>query len=512
MCRVASSSATSLWDRPESGRALEVGALEGPVISRRHYTHNTGTGHAMTAITGDGTDTGAGSAPSVAVGWLAVVAACLSFGSFAVPMKLPSVVAVKVHPLVFQTYKTAMVLLTCWVSLLWAPFEVTPWGLVSGLSWVPAGVAAVASVQAVGLGTGQGVWSSVIVLVSFVWGAFVFNEPLVSVPLSCLAVVMLMAGVAGMAYYTGAATEAAAAVDGVGKGAIALGGTMYVELAVASATGDEGDAGKASPLPTVGAGVHATGIAVDGLNDSDGAGRHSGDEDDDVPLHQRNRRDRGDAPAPGDLRGSVPERLGSGGGGGGDIGGRGAGGGASGGVWACGMSRRTFGLAAAVFNGVWGGSNMVPLKVVQQLAQDDAADAGSASSGGDGDDGPPAGIGYVVSFALGSAAVNVALWVGMAIVQLGIRKQPLPPLHLSVMALPGSLAGILWSIGNFCSMVSVLALGEAIGYSSVQASILVSGLWSMFYYRETSPRYRVHWFGSAVLATAGIVLLSQMLG
>ena len=48
---------------------------------------------------------------------------------------------------------------------------------------------------------------------------------------------------------------------------------------------------------------------------------------------------------------------------------------------------------------------------------------------------------------------------------------------------------------------------KAVGYSSVQASILVSGLWGMLYFKEIPDQQRGSWFSSAVVATAGIMLL-----
>ena len=149
-------------------------------------------------------------AESPLIGWLAVIIACLAFGSFAVPMKAEAVVKVHVHPLVFQSYKTFWVFITSFLTAFWYPVEFTPWGIVSGLSWVPAGVAAVVSVQHIGLGVGQGTWSSIIVLVSFLWGVLYFEEKLQSYPLSIFGVFCLMCGVGGMAYFS---AQAAADVE-----------------------------------------------------------------------------------------------------------------------------------------------------------------------------------------------------------------------------------------------------------------------------------------------------------
>jgi len=52
-------------------------------------------------------------------------------------------------------------------------------------------------------------------------------------------------------------------------------------------------------------------------------------------------------------------------------------------------------------------------------------------------------------------------------------------------------------------------LGEGVGYSVVQASMLVSGLWGIFYYKEIEGRETISkWFLSASITVLGILLLS----
>jgi hypothetical protein len=75
---------------------------------------------------------------SEAYGWFAAFCSMLSFGSFGAPIKSRVVTDLDVDPLVFQSYKTLMCFLTCWgVLLLGEEFSYTPWGLVSGIFWVP---------------------------------------------------------------------------------------------------------------------------------------------------------------------------------------------------------------------------------------------------------------------------------------------------------------------------------------------------------------------------------------
>jgi len=110
------------------------------------------------------------------IGYLLVGVCCLTFGSFAVPMKSQRAQSCNYHPLVFQTYKTSTMFCTAWLTLLVTEFSYTPIGIASGAFWVPAGIGAIYSVNHCGLAVGQGIWSSIIVIVSFSWGIFVFEE------------------------------------------------------------------------------------------------------------------------------------------------------------------------------------------------------------------------------------------------------------------------------------------------------------------------------------------------
>lgn len=123
----------------------------------------------------------------------------ICFGSFGVPIKSQAVTDAKVDPIIFQSYKTFWAFVTSFVALTYNPVKYTPWGLLSGLSWVPAGIAAVIAVNCIGLGVAQGLWSGLIIVVSFSWGAFVFQEPLTSLPLALFGIFILALGIVGMA-------------------------------------------------------------------------------------------------------------------------------------------------------------------------------------------------------------------------------------------------------------------------------------------------------------------------
>jgi len=161
----------------------------------------------------------------------------------------------------------------------------------------------------------------------------------------------------------------------------------------------------------------------------------------------------------------------------------------------CSWTRRQIGIMAAIFNGLWGGSILAPMKFNTSDIQ---------------------GISYLISFAVGAATVNVSLWILRYINNLLWSKgsfskayRALPSFHVQVMWRAGGTSGLLWSIGNVCSLLAVYNLGEGVGYSACQASILVSGLWGIIYFKEVTGMLTItKWMCSASITVTGILLLS----
>lgn len=158
------------------------------------------------------------------------------------------------------------------------------------------------------------------------------------------------------------------------------------------------------------------------------------------------------------------------------------------------ISKRYLGMASAAFCGLYGGSIMVPMKYSTANTK---------------------GTHFLLSFAIGSAIVNLALWVFRYIYFVfhyqswTLAYDNLPSFHLRKMWLVGSTSGIIWSIGNFFSLISVFYLGEGVGYPLVQTSILISGLWGLFYFTEIQGTDRItKWLLSSVITVCGILLLS----
>jgi hypothetical protein len=102
-----------------------------------------------------------------------------------------------------QTYKSTLCfLLSFTVLLVGVEFSFTPWGIVSGLFWVPGGTAVVYGIRNAGLALTVGVNSSLIVLVSFTWGIFIFKEHVRSRLGACLAMILMILGIWGMVYFS----------------------------------------------------------------------------------------------------------------------------------------------------------------------------------------------------------------------------------------------------------------------------------------------------------------------
>uniref|UniRef100_A0A6T6DR75 EamA domain-containing protein n=1 Tax=Craspedostauros australis TaxID=1486917 RepID=A0A6T6DR75_9STRA len=388
-------------------------------------------------------------------------------------------------------------------------FSFTPWGIVSGLFWVPGGVATVYAVKTSGLAIGIGVGSSFIVLVSFTWGIFIFGEHVHSKAGATLAVACMMVGLLGMSYFS-APTKGSSTTGNSGSidnqaDRSANGQHSYHELNSGDSSTSDGSAAFAdveseidvatdglSTSPT--ATTTTTGVTSESAsseaattdnkasnaqaqqeNDTgtpvDGDAENDGNEEGVVLVEMENdgimREEQNASGSQSDSHVSIFGFM---------------------------VPRYYTGVAASAFCGIWGGSIMVPMHWA-----------------------PPdqKGSHYLISFAIGASTINILLWVIRYAYLVGHHRSmgkayyALPSFHLGTMWLPGGASGMLWSIGNFCSIVSVEYLGEGVGYSVVQASMLVSGLWGIFYFREIKGISRIScWFLSGALTVFGILSLS----
>jgi len=163
----------------------------------------------------------------------------------------------------------------------------------------------------------------------------------------------------------------------------------------------------------------------------------------------------------------------------------------------CGCFRnRRLGLLGAVIDGAYGGSILVPMHF-----------AGREKT---------KGLAYVLSFAIGCAVLVTIVWILRYLYYCARAgsfvggAERMPSFHLMVIGPYASLAGLIWSVGNISSILSVSLLGEGVGYSIVQSQLLIAGLWGVCWYREIQGvRIVTSWFLFAIITVVGIILLSQ---
>jgi len=95
-----------------------------------------------------------------------------------------------------------MVFVTSWLLVLFGVIRpsFTAWGIVSAIFWVPGGTAGIYAVRRAGLAISVGIWSSVIVFTSFIWGIFIFHESVKGVLRAAFAAAALVCGIWGVTF------------------------------------------------------------------------------------------------------------------------------------------------------------------------------------------------------------------------------------------------------------------------------------------------------------------------
>jgi len=329
--------------------------------------------------------------------WACGLIAAIFFGSFGVPIKLSA--KVSADPLVMQTYKVLSGFMTCWLIIpLGGEIKFTPLGIISGMFWIPGGMAGIYGIQNAGLAVSVGTWSSFIVITSFCWGILVFGEKLKSVPSTMCGMMLLIIGLVGMS--------------------------------------------------------------------TNSAPKEKIDEDLDVDLIEKQTKQHVNNIYSSDKIELFNGRIST--------------------------TRRKLGIAGAVVNGTWGSCKYVPMHYARGYT----------------------GADYLISFCTGSMFILLLVWIGRFLHNMSIcggnlkqATESMPSLHLRKLWLPGFSAGLLYSIANFCSLVTVDVLGQGVGYSFIQSSMMVSGFWSI-YLGELQGQQVKGWLASSILAILGIAWIS----
>mmetsp|Transcript_1687 Transcript_1687/g.2560 ORF Transcript_1687/g.2560 Transcript_1687/m.2560 type:complete len:372 (-) Transcript_1687:930-2045(-) len=344
------------------------------------------------------------------IGIFAAFFAAVCFGSYGVPMKDEAATRVDVDPLVFQSYKAFTVLATStlliWVNNIMADdvnndyhtfhkwhllSDFTPWAFLSAVLWVPGGTAGVYAVRRAGLAISVGIWSCVIVIVSFFWGVLIFDEKQKTGPLGAFkAVSVLCLGLCGITYFS---------------------------------RREDKDEKKLKYNRSFGAVANET-VPLKIGNDKKTKGGEGSTDIENQVLHLY-----------------LPPFLSN--------------------RKAINISKYQLGILMAVVNGLLAATIMVPLHYA-----------------------PPnttQGIGYSMSFGIAAVIVVIIIWMLRWIFcsiqhsSLAEGFSSLPSFHIQEMWQPGLLAGLLYSFGNLFGIVSIQKLGDFMGYSLNQSSMMISG-------------------------------------
>lgn len=384
-------------------------------------------------------------------GYAAALVCIVAFGSFNVPIKFETVRKANVDPLVLQTYKIAAAFVTCWLVLLVGiEFSLSPWGFASGLLMVPGGTAGYYGVQNAGLATAQGISCSLKVIVSFAWGLIVFHEPVRSVGGSIASVSLMIMGLVGMSLFSSRQSERSLQPDDENENRV------------------DNDSSEIESF---------LGERLSNAHDNDTTPPVTGYRNlEDATMDKTNYEE---IIEPGQLD-SIPSHDPE--------------------ATTASRSRRQrfWGIVGAIIDGGYGGSVLVPMHYSARSNEN------------------AKGLGYLISFSVGCTIVMCLVWLlRFSVYSIQARSvargwSDLPSMHFRNVGPYASMAGLIWSLGNVSSIVSVALLGQAYGYSVIQSQLLIAGLWGVFWYREIVDSTDIkRWFLSATATLLGIVYLSQ---
>lgn len=118
---------------------------------------------------------------------------------------------------------------------------------------------------------------------------------------------------------------------------------------------------------------------------------------------------------------------------------------------------------------------------------------------------PNKGLAYLPSFALGAVLASplvCLLWYSI------LAQRPV--FHCRRTLLPGLLSGLIWNVGNLCSLFAIPRIGFATAQPLFQAALLVAGLWGVFVFREITRKSSIiAFFSSGVVLMMGCALLAS---
>jgi glucose uptake protein GlcU len=353
---------------------------------------------------------------------------------------------IDVHPLVLQSYKTFVMFVMCWgVILLGVEVKFTRWGLLSGLLWVLGGTGGVYGIRMAGLAIAVGTWASIMIMVNFFFGILIFREPVHDIWGTMASFLLLILGLVGMSLFSAHKPKEHTTV---------VDETNKTEESLTD--------GSSSDYQNLESHAHKRSVDSDPENSFT-------ERDETTAAICKNNENRDHEAHVVIFAGRLP------------------------------LTKRQCGILGAAMNGVLTGGSLIPLHYAKEEGF--------------------GGAKYIISMACGAFLSNILIWGAFFLYSMMAHRdtarsvqdilQTMPRWHFRKLWLPGSIAGILLSIGMFGSILAVTYLGQGVGNSLVQTKILVSGVWGILWFKEiTGTSTILKWFLSATVAVLGIVWLS----
>lgn len=313
------------------------------------------------------------------------------------------------------------------------------------------GVSGIFGIRNAGLAISVGSWSSITVLVSFIWGMLVFHEHVQSVVKTWAGIALMILGFSGMTYFSTPKTsvvqeggESLSVENNSGEicqenGAIEIDGTDSLR----------------EPLLEEG--------SIDQVDSV-----HEASEDDNQ-IHLEISDSETHILADDKDESSKIQFLGI--------------------TW----NRRLLGILGASVDGILGGSNLVPMHYAKAGGLEYVISFGIGAAFA-------TILGWMLRFLYNFYATGSAKGGWNA----------LPSMYMKELWVQGTISGLLWSIGNIGQILSVSLLGESIGMSIVQSQMIVSGAWGILWFGEMKGKKPIlGWIMSALLTLLSIVFLSH---
>ena len=390
-----------------------------------------------------------------ACGFLAAIGGAVCYGSYGVPIKATS--SIDAHPLVVQSYKTFVVFIASLVVVLaeerprW-----TSYGLISGLLWVSGGTLGIMAIRNAGIATAVGTWSSIMVIINFVWGILVFHEPVHSLTTTFGAFFLLGIGLVGMITFSSPGQKNDSG-DEVTK--TDMEGYENVIDKEANQVNDSGltsrlkrgtsDVKESAPNPS-------TSILT-------------GDRKSDEYFGEKDSRSKI----------SIAKQ-----------------------VFGRSPTQWEIGVIYAALTGVLAGSSLVPLHYAKLEGFSHFSYYISLTSGA-----------LLANIILWLILLLSHLHNTHEEISVGQAFKSMPQWHFRQLWLKLAVAGLLSNGGMFGGILATSSLGQAIGNSLIQLKIFISGLWGICYFKETKDRKStIYWLLSATMCVVSILCLSYERG